>query len=199
MPSAHRCRGGRYGRTVPSAEQAARRAHGHVAGVGRAQRAVACRSGAGGGPAELVGAVPPDRAVWRIRDVRAHGSRAVCSPLQRIPQRRHGRIVSLLPLFPTGGCFPTVVRIRSNRWLAWMSLGWPPKAIYRMVSDDGLHWRMYDSHQPEIRREAWPSPIKAIRPWFDRQRQILHGYVSVWVGTPPHGYYRQYHSTTQRF
>lgn len=113
--------------------------------------------------------------------------------------RRNGKIVSLLPFLPVGGCFPTVVRVRPNRWLAWMSLDWPPRAIYRLVSDDGLNWRMHDSSQPEIRREAWPSAIKAMRVWLDPDTQVLHGYVSVWVPARPYGYYRHYHSTTRRF
>jgi len=114
--------------------------------------------------------------------------------------RQDDKIVNLLPteLQGKGMIFPHVIRAGKKRWFCWLSEKWPPVAIWRIHSDDGLNWKLFGDNQPEIVKPEG-AMIKNLSAWYDPEQKVIHGYVGVWsdVGGGTHNY-RAYHSTTRQ-
>ncbi len=111
--------------------------------------------------------------------------------------RRDGEIVNLIPMFAGRRMiFPHVVPMGEAGWTLFLSENWPPVAIYRLWSRDGLQWRLFDP-EPAVRKPADLS-IKNLNGWFDPRTQTLHGYLSVWTEQPGGGMnYDKFHSSTR--
>ena len=114
--------------------------------------------------------------------------------------RQDGKIVNLLPESLRGKSmiFPQVIQAGKHGWFAWLSEKWPPKAIWRIHSTDGLTWKLFGDSQPEIVKPPHTT-IKTLSAWYDDQADILHGYLSVWEKIGEKKNYRLYHSTTDKF
>jgi hypothetical protein len=79
-----------------------------------------------------------------------------------------------------GFACPTVMRIDSNEWHAWLSEGWPVVAIWHLWSADGLQWQLYGT-QPEITPATFGGKIfKNIRVYRHPGAAVMSGLVSVW-------------------
>ncbi|MEN8255531.1 MAG: hypothetical protein ABFR33_08685 [Verrucomicrobiota bacterium] len=115
--------------------------------------------------------------------------------------RRNGEIVNLLPtgLQGRGMIFPQVIQAGRHGWFAWLSEAWPPKAIWRIHSPDGLNWSLFGDEQPEIVKPP-DVMIKTLSAWYDDREDLLHSYLAIWEHvTPKLLNYRLYHATTTRF
>ena len=114
--------------------------------------------------------------------------------------RENGKIANLLPvpLREKGIIFPQVIRAGKRGWYAWLSEKWPPVAIWRIHSDDGLHWRLFGKRQPEIVKPPDCS-IKTVSAWYDAPNDVLHGYLASWEKIGDVMNYRLYHSTSRKF
>ncbi len=113
--------------------------------------------------------------------------------------RSEGKIVNLLPdtLRSKSMIFPHVMRAGKHGWYAWISEKWPPEAIWRIHSKDGLDWKLF-GEQPEIVRPE-DSTIKTLCAWYDDKADLLHGYVAIWEKIGEEINYRLYHSTSRQF
>ena len=114
--------------------------------------------------------------------------------------RAEGKIVNLLPteLQGKGLIFPHVIRAGKHGWFCWLSEKWPPIAIWRIHSKDGLDWKLFGDNQPEIVKPE-DAMIKNLSAWYDPDADVMHGYVGVWMdmggGTLN---YRAHHSVTKQ-
>lgn len=109
-----------------------------------------------------------------------------------------GAIVNLTPMYAGRPMiFPHVIRLGSHGWAMFLSETWPPTAIHRLYSADGLTWQPW-SQQPEIVAPESPM-IKNLNGWYDPQAEVLHGYLSVWAKQPDGSHnYDKYHSYTEK-
>ncbi|MDA0836911.1 MAG: hypothetical protein O3B01_12835 [Planctomycetota bacterium] len=113
--------------------------------------------------------------------------------------RSEGNIVNLLPepLRTRSMIFPHVMRAGKHGWYAWISEKWPPEAIWRIHSMDGMTWKLF-GEQPEVVRPK-DVTIKTLCAWYDETADLLHGYVSVWEKVGDDINYRLYHSSSRQF
>lgn len=115
--------------------------------------------------------------------------------------REEGKIANLLPeeLRSKSMIFPHVIRAGRHGWFCWLSEGWEPKAIWRIHSKDGLHWKLYGDNQPEIVKPE-DDKIKNLSAWYDEERDLIHGYIACWLDVDAKRLalgYRNYHSVTK--
>jgi hypothetical protein len=114
--------------------------------------------------------------------------------------RSEGKIVNLLPpeLQGKGMIFPHVIHTGRHGWIGWLSEKWPPTAIWRVHSPDGLAWKLFRDNQPEIVKPE-KAMIKSLSAWYDPEQDVVHGYIAVWsdIGGGTLNY-RAYHSTTRQ-
>lgn len=115
--------------------------------------------------------------------------------------RRDGKIANLLPEALRGKSmiFPHVIRAGPHGWFCWLSEKWEPVAIWRIHSNDGLNWKLYGDHQPEILKPA-NDRMKNLSAWYDPEHELIHGYIACWTGVDSMGralVYRNYHSTAR--
>jgi hypothetical protein len=118
--------------------------------------------------------------------------------LYREDGRPDGAIANLTPMLAGKHVlFPHVVRAGRHGWVMFLSEGWPTRAIWRLVSDDGLHWEPFGA-QPELRAPPGTT-IKNLNGWYDPGTDTLHGYLSVWPSEPTvEAGFRKYHATTRQ-
>lgn len=110
-------------------------------------------------------------------------------------------IVNLTPMLAGRTMiFPHIVRLGqgpdAHGWTVFISEEWPPTAIYRMWSPDGLTWRIHAD--PDVAKPA-DLMVKNINGWYDPAAGVLHGYLSVWHQQPDGPFdYNKYHSVTRQ-
>ena len=93
--------------------------------------------------------------------------------------------------------FPCVTRMGQQGWTLFLSEKWPPIAIWRLWSPDGLSWKLFGD-QPEIVKPK-DLMIKNVTAWYDPLKATLHGYLSVWSKQPDGTHnYDKYHATTRQ-
>ncbi len=112
--------------------------------------------------------------------------------------RPEGAIVNLLPEAFAGRSmiFPHIVPMGKHGWTMFLAENWPPTAIYRLWSPDGLSWQELGA-QPEIVKPE-TLMIKNLNGWFDPDTATLHGYLSVWSKQPDGSLdYNKYHAATR--
>lgn len=89
----------------------------------------------------------------------------------------NGRIVNLAPAEAGKGMiFPSVVRT-GNGWQMALAEQWPPVAIWRLRSVDGLAWSLA-GEQPEIGDQT-DLFVKNLSLWYEQTTGLLHGYLTV--------------------
>ncbi|RKY26555.1 MAG: hypothetical protein DRP83_04025 [Planctomycetota bacterium] len=94
-----------------------------------------------------------------------------------------GKIINLIPaLAGKGMIFPHVVKLGKNGWSMTLSERWPPVAIWRLWSPDGLNWQLV-GQQPEI-IEPKGLFVKNLSQWYDPKTGLLHGYLTVRSAKP---------------
>ncbi len=111
-----------------------------------------------------------------------------------------GQIVNLIPQMAGHDLiFPQVIKLGEHGWSMTLSEKWPPVAIWRLWSPDGLRWQLLGA-QPEIRIDP-PGSLKNLSCWYDPEEEELHGYLTVYFGAGSNGssHYVKYHSTTEQF
>lgn len=115
--------------------------------------------------------------------------------------RHEGKILNLLPreLHGKNMIFPRIVQVGKYGWFCWLSENWPPVAIWRLHSMDGLEWHLFGNRQPEMVVQPGQGTIKTFSGWYDSEKDILHGYLAVWEKMGEFTNYRLYHSTTAQF
>lgn len=98
-------------------------------------------------------------------------------------RNKAGKIINLIPfLAGKGMIFPHIVKLGENGWSMTLSQKWPPVAIWRLWSPDGLKWQLV-GEQPEI---IVPDDlfIKNLSLWYDPKTALLHGYLTVRSARP---------------
>jgi len=110
-----------------------------------------------------------------------------------------GKIVNLIPMFAGRiMIFPHIIRLGDQGWAMFLSEKWPPIAIYRLASRDGLNWEPF-GEQPEIVKPD-DLMIKNVNGWYDDETGLLHGYLSVWAKQADGEFnYSKFHSTTRDY
>ncbi len=102
-----------------------------------------------------------------------------------------GDIIEFLPHFTNlhskEGIWLNVLRISENNWHVWLTDGWVPQAIWHYHSKDGLNWKPYGK-QPEITRAAFGNmAFKCMRTYYDNEKEVIYGSLSIWDTTPDGG------------
>ena len=110
-----------------------------------------------------------------------------------------GKIINIVPaLAGKGMIFPSVVRMGDNGWSMALAEHWPPVAMWRLWSPDGLKWSLV-GEQPEIGNPK-DLFIKNQSLWYDSLNQVLHGYLTVRSARPDGSMQsNKYHSKTRQF
>jgi hypothetical protein len=154
-------------------------------------------------PAELNPAQPlRHRYVFFSNQYPGDGCMAILYSADGATWRFHrdaeGKIVNLTPMYAGRGMiFPHVVPMGAEGWTMFLAEKWPPVAIYRLWSPDGLTWQPF-GEQPEVTKPE-DLMIKNLNGWYDPVAKRLHGYLSVWEKQPDGTLnYNKYHATTDR-
>ena len=109
-----------------------------------------------------------------------------------------GEIVNLIPMLKGKTLiFPHVVQMNDQGWTMFLSELWPPVAIWRLWSPDGLAWNLF-GQQPEVTKPD-DLMIKNLNGWYDPEAKVLHGYLSVWQQQPDGTLnYDKFHAVTEQ-
>lgn len=114
----------------------------------------------------------------------------------RFHRDAEGRIANLIPMYAGRTMiFPHVVAMGDQGWTMLLAEKWPPVAIYRLWSANGLAWQPLGD-QPELVKPDGLT-IKNLNAWYDPAAMQLHGYLSVWEQQPDGSTnYTKYHAAT---
>jgi hypothetical protein len=144
------------------------------------------------GPGGMALLVSADGRQWAFHRSRSTSAAAEATAGAGLP------VANLTPMLAGRTIiFPHVVRLGEHGWTMFVSEAWPPTAVLRLWSPDGLSWHLH--RDPDIAKPA-DLMIKNVNGWYDAEAGLLHGYLSVWHKQPDGTMnYNKYHAITRQF